>query len=446
MKQLTQYIIALSNLYGLVSTQQVLDIYNSQNEKKVTISELGDELDAISEQLEENFIFIERDLFVHEAIYVEREAPHDIYKERSKWPYYIPEKEELLNYVDEYYFEKNETYREMVSLLSEKVTAGDTVLAEEIATEIHDHLTVNFNDISGAFNIVSDFDLTVDDDGTSGKLKLLIADYAISIRVWDQNGFSLTEMTEKLREITGHSGKSLEDYFLEADLLEKYIISMTHLYGRVTVDRVAEVYNLQNEDQITSDEVEEYLNNPPAMLEEMLVYIKFGEFVTEDLELFDGVYEKLAGVQKDKPFYTPDQDELFKYFNYNYTDYPKEYEKLIEFLAEKVYKGNYRQAEIRAEDVQLILQMGDGIEHALEVFAEDEFIFDDMKLLDGVVNHIKRLYTNTRMRDNNGLTPRELKRIEKEQRIQRVNIGRNDPCYCGSGKKYKKCCLIKDQA
>jgi len=22
-----------------------------------------------------------------------------------------------------------------------------------------------------------------------------------------------------------------------------------------------------------------------------------------------------------------------------------------------------------------------------------------------------------------------------------VNIGRNDPCPCGSGKKYKKCCL-----
>ena len=25
-------------------------------------------------------------------------------------------------------------------------------------------------------------------------------------------------------------------------------------------------------------------------------------------------------------------------------------------------------------------------------------------------------------------------------------IGRNDPCPCGSGKKYKKCCLRKDQA
>ncbi len=24
-------------------------------------------------------------------------------------------------------------------------------------------------------------------------------------------------------------------------------------------------------------------------------------------------------------------------------------------------------------------------------------------------------------------------------------IGRNDPCHCGSGKKYKKCCLEKDE-
>lgn len=25
-----------------------------------------------------------------------------------------------------------------------------------------------------------------------------------------------------------------------------------------------------------------------------------------------------------------------------------------------------------------------------------------------------------------------------------MKIGRNDPCYCGSGKKYKKCCIDKD--
>jgi hypothetical protein len=26
-----------------------------------------------------------------------------------------------------------------------------------------------------------------------------------------------------------------------------------------------------------------------------------------------------------------------------------------------------------------------------------------------------------------------------------VSVGRNDPCPCGSGKKYKRCCLDKDR-
>jgi len=27
-----------------------------------------------------------------------------------------------------------------------------------------------------------------------------------------------------------------------------------------------------------------------------------------------------------------------------------------------------------------------------------------------------------------------------------MKLGRNDPCHCGSGNKYKKCCLAKDEA
>jgi uncharacterized protein YecA (UPF0149 family) len=31
-----------------------------------------------------------------------------------------------------------------------------------------------------------------------------------------------------------------------------------------------------------------------------------------------------------------------------------------------------------------------------------------------------------------------------KQVVKSKKIGRNDPCPCGSGKKYKKCCLNKD--
>lgn len=30
--------------------------------------------------------------------------------------------------------------------------------------------------------------------------------------------------------------------------------------------------------------------------------------------------------------------------------------------------------------------------------------------------------------------------------MELMKAGRNDPCPCGSGKRYKKCCLAKDQA
>ena len=40
----------------------------------------------------------------------------------------------------------------------------------------------------------------------------------------------------------------------------------------------------------------------------------------------------------------------------------------------------------------------------------------------------------------------ETKKDEKSNVIElKTKIGRNDLCYCGSGKKYKKCCMKKDQ-
>lgn len=46
------------------------------------------------------------------------------------------------------------------------------------------------------------------------------------------------------------------------------------------------------------------------------------------------------------------------------------------------------------------------------------------------------------------LTEEERKAIQKEwvaskTVVNEVSVGRNDPCPCGSGKKYKKCCLGK---
>ena len=36
-----------------------------------------------------------------------------------------------------------------------------------------------------------------------------------------------------------------------------------------------------------------------------------------------------------------------------------------------------------------------------------------------------------------------LQELPRERLVRRVKVGRNQPCPCGSGRKFKKCCISK---
>jgi len=37
----------------------------------------------------------------------------------------------------------------------------------------------------------------------------------------------------------------------------------------------------------------------------------------------------------------------------------------------------------------------------------------------------------------------DMKLPPTEEQLKNGKVGRNDPCPCGSGKKFKKCCIVK---
>ena len=59
---------------------------------------------------------------------------------------------------------------------------------------------------------------------------------------------------------------------------------------------------------------------------------------------------------------------------------------------------------------------------------------------DELVNAIAGVINNTPMWILKGLTSIELDRMRKTTIVKEKTPGRNEPCPCGSGKKYKKCC------
>jgi len=130
MSKLIDYIISLTNLYGIVYKDKVVEIYNMQNEEE--ISEIGN---VDIDELNKNFVYNHGDYFVHESI-IESEDFDDQLRQKKNKPYYIPEKKELLKYRDELYFEKNKQYQDLFNYVKKNLFNGDSFKADNLCDDI----------------------------------------------------------------------------------------------------------------------------------------------------------------------------------------------------------------------------------------------------------------------------------------------------------------------
>ena len=150
---------------------------------------------------------------------------------------------------------------------------------------------------------------------------------------------------------------------------------------------------------------------------------------------------------------TADRGQLQNFWG-SYFQIEKEiYEKLLSNPDEEV-RGTVKElAERYGQDVMTMVGFLDGIDESLVVLnpidTMDEdtvvnLVFDKEKLYKNMVAaRADWLYELPQWKEI--FSESELKKLYKEQKESTTirkgkKIGRNDPCPCGSGKKYKKCC------
>ena len=74
-------------------------------------------------------------------------------------------------------------------------------------------------------------------------------------------------------------------------------------------------------------------------------------------------------------------------------------------------------------------------EELLEIMLRENKNNISLKKQKALYKELKNVMKNTRMWFLNGFTP-----LEVASTIKKEKVGRNEPCICGSGKKYKHCC------
>ena len=219
----------------------------------------------------------------------------------------------------------------------------------------------------------------------------------------------------------------------------------------------------------TTEDTWDYLNEQGSYLTSVLCK----ELGDEAVEMFVAAIE--AEIKKDGDFFIP-----FLFDCFDYVDQDKYYDRLLAMLDNKDYENidslitHFGQANF----TRLLPRMKELYEYYKRKERKEGkkhfFLSHATEIMDGIRmieseshrakygdsyykqrNHWKEHYSSW---DQNQEDYREslkeevrIKTEELERLTQQINafkklsamqnIGRNDPCYCGSGKKYKKCCM-----
>jgi len=245
------------------------------------------------------------------------------------------------------------------------------------------------------------------------------------------------------------------------NLITRYIIALTNLYGILHKDKVIEIYNLQNSDTISNITINKKtvviddIIIKEDVLNDKLVYIYKDYFAHEALVVYKD-HENLLSHQKGKPYYVPAKNELLKYEDDFYFEMTLEYKKLVKYIKSKIVMNNDIFAENICNEIQFYTQSSASFTEIFKVFERNNILLKDLQQAQEVSSLITQLSNNTRIWENNGHTPNEISKLMGKSRLRPLPVenpstfindnktGRNDPCPCGSGKKYKNCCLNKD--
>lgn len=232
-----------------------------------------------------------------------------------------------------------------------------------------------------------------------------------------------------------------------------YIQALVNLNGVVPVLDVYEVIQTQNPGQISKLEFFEVVNQLSARQWVFdLIDNRFVDCSIEGLDEIESLEEQIQG----KPQYLPPKEQLLLYKNSDYFEMTPQLAALQKYISSHLCHDAEMVSDL-IDDIQLACSMESPLQDIMFEFERRDIEFANMEQLKTVFSLVTDVMNNTRLWSNRGYTPSEISGLTKgealitptqapylahvsQMKMTSAKIGRNEPCVCGSGKKYKKCC------
>lgn len=246
-------------------------------------------------------------------------------------------------------------------------------------------------------------------------------------------------------------GKEFEENRKKISYLLCCLSTLVTLYGIAPMSVLMKLIERNPSVHMTEEEVAlAILNIPPEYNE----YIVIKDTVYH-AELYPND-RGLLSAQGNKEYYIPTLSEIVDFGTNGYNTRSRQADKLKQFLMKKM-DATYKEAMLACGMIQIQITGDCQMQDIFNTLEDLELVLDSDSQLNELVGLIHNLWNNTRMLLNRGFTPNELA-VQKRDFMQplfgtgnvidfaqakKSKVYPNDPCPCGSGKKYKNCCKNK---
>lgn len=245
------------------------------------------------------------------------------------------------------------------------------------------------------------------------------------------------EIKEGIRKVINDEDFQDEVQFVE--VLEGFLEAAINLYGGISFNNLIHIYNhyfLKKEVEGFEEVkkiVKQYIE---VLLTRERPYILYNDYIIDSSYEDSDIDEFIEDfVNKDLPYYIPDAITFYKYVDEEYYESNIHYERMKDFI-----KRELTEDEDLINTIIIMMRIESeigSIDGVIQFFNINGIELNSGSQLEKFTKLYINFVNNTRMWCNHGFTPNE---VSQMQIMKNKKIGRNDPCPCGSGKKYKYCC------
>ncbi len=271
------------------------------------------------------------------------------------------------------------------------------------------------------------------------------------VYVLDDHGVLYYDMPPEVKKLfIEHEDAETLKKAADLRLKWEYIEGMTNFFGITTFAEVAELYNQYNDADLSADDFGD-VYRLFSQREQLITYYR--EHLVNGFLLEEGEFEELYLVQQKYPRYIPTEEQILAYVDEWMFEMSPATVTLKEYLRDAFGEEPDFPLEDLVSEIQAEATLESSFQEIFDLFENYEVKFTSFEQAKEIVRLLTDVINNTRLWSLNGYTPLEMHRINgmeiqtppeleipSREPIRVTKVGRNDPCPCGSGKKYKKCC------